>query len=223
MSATPSTNDLAALGAPVELRDGSHARIRQGHRSDRELLLRGFERLSPESRYRRFLGPIPELSKAMVRYLTEIDHHDHEAMIALDERTGEGIGVARYVRNSERPDVAEVAVTVIDDWQGKGLGTLLLDVISARAREEGIRSFTALMLATNTEMMDLLRELDPVWIVDRETGTVEIEVPIPSVGLAPSLRKLIRIAAQNDVAVPLAHRHGPGPLSGEVDEDRPRS
>ena len=161
MSSTPSTNELVALGAPITLRDGSHVRIRQGHHTDRELLLRGFERLSPESRYRRFLAPMKELTEATVRYLTEIDHHDHEAMIALDEQTGEGIGVARYVRDPDHPDVAEVAVTVIDDWQGRGLGTLLLEVISARARQEGITRFTALMLAANKEMMDLLQGARP--------------------------------------------------------------
>ena len=96
---------------------------------------------------------------------------------------------------------------MIDDWQRRGVGTLLLEVISARAREEGIRTFTALMLATNTEMMDLLKELDPIRIVDQEAGTVEIEVPIPPIGLAPALRKLIRIAAEHDVAVSLAHNN----------------
>ncbi len=207
MSSTPSTNELVTLGAPIALRDGSRVRIRQGHHTDRDLLRRGFERLSPESRYRRFLAPMTELTEPTIRYLTEIDHHDHEAMIALDDQTGEGLGVARYVRDPDRPDLAEVAVTVIDDWQGRGLGTLLLEVISARAREEGIARFTALMLATNREMMDLFQELDPVRIVDRDLGTVEIEVPIPSVGLAPALRKVIRIAAQNDVAVPLGHQH----------------
>jgi len=207
MSSTPSTSELVLLGAPVALREGSRVRIRQGHSSDRELLLRSFERLSPESRYRRFLAPMPEMTEGMVRYLTEIDHHDHEAMIALDEQTGEGVGVARYVRDLERPEVAEVAVTVIDDWQGRGLGTLLLEVISARARDEGITSFTALMLATNEEMIDLLKRLDPVRIVDREAGRVEIEVPIPEVGLAPALRKVLQIAARTDMAVPLAGRH----------------
>jgi hypothetical protein len=64
------------------------------------------------------------------------------------------------------------------------------------------------MLAANMEMMDLFQKLDPVRIVDRELGTVEIEVPIPSVGLAPTLGKMIRIAAQHAVAVPLAHRQG---------------
>ena len=203
---SPSTDELVTLGAPVRLRDGSRVRIRQGHRSDRELLLRGFERLSPESRYRRFLVPVAELSDEMVRYLTEIDHHDHEAMIAIDEETGEGIGVARYVRNQDRPEVAELAVTVIDDWQAKGLGTLLVEVLSGRAREEGITAFSALMLARNQEMIDLLKRLDHVRIVDREVGTVEIEMPIPAIGLAPALKRLLQIAGRHDLVVLLAGR-----------------
>ncbi len=206
MTSMPSTNELARLGAPVALRDGSHVRIRQGHSSDRYLLLRGFERLSPESRYRRFLAPMAELTEDMVRYLTEIDHHDHEAMIALDEQTGEGVGVARYVRDPHQPEVAEVAVTVIDDWQVRGLGTLLLEVISARARQEDITSFTALMLAANAEILDILNRLDPVRTIDRGAGTVRVEVPIPELGVAPALRKVLRIAAEHDVAVPLAGR-----------------
>ena len=209
MSLPPSTNELRVLGAPIELRDGSPVRVRQGHSSDSALLLRGFAHLSKESRYRRFLVPKPELSEANIHYLTEIDHHDHEAMIALDEATGEGIGVARYVRNSERPDAAEVAVTVIDDWQGRGLGTLLLEVISARAREEGITTFSALMLATNKEMMGLITALGPVRIVDQQAGTVEIEAPIPKLGLSPTLKKLLRTSARNDIVVPLADRVGP--------------
>lgn len=205
-SSTPSTAELVSLGAPIVLRDGSRIRVRQGHSSDRELLLRGFQRLSPDSRYRRFLAPLPELTEDMVRHLTEIDHRDHEAMIALDELTGEGVGVARYVRDPKRPEVAEVAVTVIDDWQRRGVGTILLEVISARAREEGITSFTALMLATNDEMLALLKRLERVRVIDREPGRVEIEVPIPELGLGPALRKLLRIAARADVAVPLSER-----------------
>lgn len=206
MPSAPSTDELVRLGAPLTLRDGSRVRIRQGGSSDRELLRRGFERLSPESRYRRFLTPMPELTEDVLRYLTEIDHHDHESMIALEEETGEGLGVARYVRDPDRPEAAEVAVTVIDDWQGRGLGTLLLEVISARAREDGITTFTALMLATNKEMMDLFNRLDPVRITDQAAGTVEIEVSIPPVGVAPGLRKLLQIAAEHDVAAPFAPR-----------------
>ena len=81
---------------------------------------------------------MPELSEAMVRYLTDVDHHDHEAVVALDAATDEGVGVARYVRDPERPTRAEAAVTVTDDWQGRGLGTLLLELLAVRAREEGV-------------------------------------------------------------------------------------
>ena len=83
MISTPSTTELVTLGAPIALRDGARVRVRQGHRSDRELLLRGFERLSAESRYRRFLAPMPHLTEGMIRYLTEIDHRDHEELLAV--------------------------------------------------------------------------------------------------------------------------------------------
>ena len=211
--AAPSTEQLIALGAPISLRDGSRVRIRQGRRSDGELLLRGFDRLSPESRYRRFLAPLPVLSEGLLRCLTDIDHHDHESMLALNEQGTAGLGIARYCRDVCRPDAAEVAVTVIDDWQGRGLGTLLLDVISARARAEGIRTFTALILAENHEMLDLLKRLGPARIVDRATGTEEIEVLIPPVGPPAALSELLRIAARHDVVVPPRDRASTAPIT----------
>ena len=88
---------------------------------------------------------------------------------------------------------------MVDAWQGRGVGTVLLEAISARARDEGIRTFTALMLAHNGEKMHLFERLGPVRIVDRASGTVEIEVAIPSVGVAPGLKELLRIAARHDV------------------------
>ena len=163
----------------------------------------GFRRLTPESRYRRFLAPTPKLSERTVRYLVEIDHRNHEALIALDERLGGAVGVARYVRDRARPDAAEVAVTVVDDWQGRGLGTLLLEGITMRAREEGVDTFTALMLAENGQMMDLLERLGAVRVVDRAAGTVEVEVHLPAIGVTPELRKLIRLAAASDIAIPI--------------------
>jgi GNAT superfamily N-acetyltransferase len=201
-SQPPSTGELVALGARVALRDGSRVRIRQMHPSDDELLLRGFGRLSPESRYRRFLTPLADLPKRMVRYLSDLDHRDHEAMIALDEQGKEGLGIARFVRDPKRGDAAEVAVTVIDDWQGRGLGTQLLKAISARARDEGIKTFTALVLAQNHEMLDLLGRLGPARVVDQATGVLQIEVPIPAVGVAPALKNLLSVAAKHDVVIP---------------------
>jgi GNAT superfamily N-acetyltransferase len=187
----PVAHELELQDAPVELRDGTRVRIRQLCRTDRDLLVRGFERLSPESRYRRFLTPMHELDQRTLRYLTDLDHRDHEAMIALGE-SGEGVGVARYVRSAVRPDTAEVAVAVVDGWQGRGLGTLLLQAISVRARDEGVRTFTALMLASNHEMMDLFEHLGPVRIVGRAGGTVEIEVAIPPDAAAPRTARDVR-------------------------------
>ncbi len=202
-AATPPSVQLVQIGAPIALRDGSRVHIRQLRHSDRELLLRGFRRLTPESRYRRFLAPTPTLSEGTVRYLVEIDHRNHEALIALDEKPNEGVGVARYVRDAARPSAAEVAVTVVDDWQGRGLGTLLLEGITTRAREEGVDTFTALMLVENGEMMDLLKRLGAVRVVDRAAGTVEVEVHLPAIGVTPELRKLIRLAAASDIAIPI--------------------
>jgi hypothetical protein len=105
-------------------------------------------------------------------------------------------------------------VTVIDDWQGRGLGTLLLEVLSARAREEGVTTFTAMMLATNREMMDVITALGPVEIVDRELGTVRIEMPIPAFGLPLSLTNLLRISAHADVVVPDPRVHRPQCVAG---------
>src|ERR1700730_6834344 len=108
------------------LRDGSLVEIRPLGPSDKRGLAAGFQRLSELSRYRRFLSPTAQLSDKQLRYLTDIDHHDHEALVAIDPATRDGLGVARYVRSRARPDEAEFAVAVADDWQQRGLGTALL-------------------------------------------------------------------------------------------------
>ncbi len=170
------------------LRDGTRVWIRRWMPSDAELLVRGFYRLSPTSSYRRFLSASPVLTAEMLRTLTDIDHRDHEAVVAFDEHNGEALGIAHYVRDPERADTAEIAVTVLDDWQGRGLGTLLLEAIGACARAEGISTFTALMLSENHEMRHLLEHFGSVRIIDEERGTVELEVPIPTVGAASAYR-----------------------------------
>ena len=108
-------------------------------------------------------------------YLTEIDHHDHEALIAFDRQTGDPVGVARYVRSPDDPARAEFAVTVVDDWQRRGVGTALLRRLSQRAREEGIETFTALLLAENHEMRGLLEKLGGFRETTIESGAMEVE------------------------------------------------
>ncbi len=168
-----------AEGRPVVLRDGSAVLIRPVRSTDAPLLADGFARLSAVSRQMRFLGVKKELSAAELRYLTEVDHHDHEALAALDRAGGHGAGTARYVRDAGDPQAAEIAVTIVDDWQGRGLGTELLAQMSDRARQEGIRRFTALADAGNVAVAALLRNAG-AHLVRRGRDTVEYEITLAS-------------------------------------------
>src|ERR1700745_349132 len=111
----------AMEGTSVTLHDGSTVLIRQVRGTDAPLLADGFARLSARSRQLRFLGPKKMLSAAELRYLTHGDPHDHEAIGALSLAEGRGVGVARYIRDADDPRAAEIAVTIADDWQGRGL------------------------------------------------------------------------------------------------------
>src|SRR6516162_11715232 len=174
---------LAAEGTPVVLRDGSAVLIRQVRSTDAPLLADGFARLSPRSRWTRFLGTKTTLSAAELRYFTEVDHHDHEAIGALSAADGRGVGIARYIRDADDPQAAEIAVTVVDDWQGRGLGTELLSRLSGRARQAHIHRFTALVAADNTAMAGLLRNINGN-LVGRSPGTVEYEITLMPPGRA---------------------------------------
>jgi RimJ/RimL family protein N-acetyltransferase len=161
----------------VVLRDGSAVLIRQVRSADAPLLADGFARLSAASRQMRFLGVKKALSAAELRYFTDVDHHDHEALAALDQAGGHGVGIARYIRDAHDPRAAEIAVTIVDDWQGRGLGAELLARLSDRARQEGIRRFTALADAGNVAVAALLRNVG-ARIVRRERGTVDYEITL---------------------------------------------
>ena len=162
------------------LRDGSVVLIRPVRASDAELLAEGFERLSPESRRLRFLTAKDALRPAELRYLTDVDHHDHEAIGALDLATGQGAGIARYIRDVKDPKTAEIAVTIVDGWQGRGLGTELVTRLAERARAEGIERFVALTAGGNVAMGLLLRHMGGT-VLAREFGTVEYELALTGV------------------------------------------
>jgi GNAT superfamily N-acetyltransferase len=182
--------------------------IRPIEPDDKEALASGFDRLSERSRYRRFLSPRGPLTAAELRYFTEVDHQNHEALVAVDPQTGEGVGVARFVRSEEDSEVAEMAVAVADDWQGHGVGSRLTAALAKRARQEGISSFTALALAQNDAMVNLLEELGEVHTGQTRLGTVELTVALPEAGVG-RLERLIRAVARGDITV-LFRRLGRG-------------
>ena len=134
-------------------------RIRAVRSDDGPGLAEAFEQLSETSRYRRFFSVKPYLSEQCLAYFTDVDHRDHEALVAVAPDSGKLVGVARFIRDPREPDQAEVAVTVIDSWQRRGLGTALLHNLAQRAAQEDIREFTADILAENRPMLTLARRL----------------------------------------------------------------
>jgi nucleotide-binding universal stress UspA family protein len=181
----------------ARLRDGSSIDIRPITPQDRERLRAGFERLSPESRYRRFFGPMPSLSERDLAYLTDVDHHAHEALLGIDPRTGEGVAVARFVRTG--PHTAEPAIAVIDDWQGRGVGSELLGALVRRAREEGIARFEAPVLATNVEALRLLDRLGHAH--QRRAGPeVDLTIDLPRQATVGSWAAVLRDFAAGALA-----------------------
>jgi RimJ/RimL family protein N-acetyltransferase len=144
----------------VHLDTGLELLLRPLRDDDKRLLAQAFERLSPQTRYRRFFAPLERLSETDLRYLTEVDHHNHEAIAAVNPENGMIVGVARFVR-SDDPTEAEVAVVVGDPWQGHGVATALLQRLVSRAREEGIDHFIALVMSDNTEALEIFKHLAP--------------------------------------------------------------
>lgn len=187
------------IGERVTLRDGFEILLRPISPTDKALLNASFERLSPESRYRRFLSQIRHLTGAQLAYFTDIDHYDHEALLALAP-TGEAVGVARWVRLADRPDAAEVAVTVADDWQGRGVATELLHRLVARARKLGINHFTASCLAANHAVIDVLEKLGATRFSHPEAGVTELEIDLSEQVVAGgALRRALRGAAAGEL------------------------
>ena len=184
------------------LRDGTEISIRPIAPDDKAQLKATFDRLSEESRFRRFLSPKNELTPRELAFLTEIDHRDHEALVAVTARGAEGIGVARYVRSAHDFGVAEVAVTVADDWQHRGVGTALLAALVERARAEGVRRFSAVVHSSNRPMFELLDQLGAIVSSSRDGSTVEIEIDLPPrEGVGSQLRSALRAAATGNLTM----------------------
>jgi GNAT superfamily N-acetyltransferase len=173
---------------------------------DGEALRRGFERLSPASRYRRFLAPKADLSEREVRYLVDVDGHDHVALGAMDPADGSLIGVARFVRLHDDPEAAEAAIAVVDDWQGRGVGSALLEALVRRAREEDVHAFVAEVLASNSERMQALFA-QVGRLTERESGqVVHMRFDLPPAQAAPGRQLASALRAAASGVMKLARR-----------------
>jgi RimJ/RimL family protein N-acetyltransferase len=166
----------------ARLRDGTPILLCCLQPENRDELVRGFSRLSASSRRFRFLSPLHKLTDRQARELTEVDQRSHVAIAARDLSRPDqpGMGVARFVRLQEDPKTAEFAITVLDEYQHRGLGTLLLKTLLKAAQSLGLRKLRGYVLADNLAMIRLLDHFKTVWRRAWDnTLTAELAVPRP--------------------------------------------
>lgn len=164
------------------LPDGRVATIRPIRAEDADGLRQAFERLSEQSRHTRFLAHGVRLTDAMTRYLTDVDGKKHVALVAtvpsLDLKTEEGIGVARFIRLDSDPAIAEAAITVVDDHQGRGLGTVLAEQLAKVGVARGVRAFRGEVLASNASILSLLRDAGATIEFSSDGQRASFDVPL---------------------------------------------
>jgi GNAT superfamily N-acetyltransferase len=169
---------LLASEFTLPLQDGELVDLRPIRWDDRETIQNGMSALSSQSRYFRFFTPISKLSEAQLRLFTEIDQHNHVAWIALahDNPEHPGIGIARFIRIQDQPAIAEFALVVIDSYQKRGLGTLLLAALYQMANIKGIEILRGFILTENTVMSSWLDRLGAVGFYENNNIRMDLAV-----------------------------------------------
>jgi ribosomal protein S18 acetylase RimI-like enzyme len=165
----------------ARLRDGTRALIWELLPSDREALRSGYEQLSEEARYHRFLTGVPHLTESLRDHLVDdVDNVDHVALalVVVDE-DGVGVpaGVGRIIRYADRPTAADLAVTVLDEWQGRGIATALVDELMRR-RPAGVTQIATTVAADNPASLAMLRRLGPTTETPGESPRLEVVVDL---------------------------------------------
>jgi GNAT superfamily N-acetyltransferase len=196
---------LSPDGVERRLRDGSRVILRPIRRDDASHLREGFARMSERSRFLRFFSPLLELPDDLVRRLSDLDHRTHRAWVVFDpdapgaSAPGLGVGVARLVQLPDQATAAEAAFAVTDDYQGRGVGRLLLEVVAGTAAAAGYDTIVTEILRENAPMLSLMRSLGKPVNATADGSTVRIEVALGAVTdeqfTEGALYDLLRLAA----------------------------
>jgi protein lysine acetyltransferase len=179
---------------PVTLRDGTVLRLRPVLPADQWRLLEADELVSTRTQYRRFFS-VSGITPATARYLTEVDYVDHFVWVATDaEDSGVGVGGATYIRSRSDPSVADISFSIMDDFQGRGLGGLLMGALAVAARCHGISRLSADVLAENAPMVAILDRAGMEWdLAERGVRHGSMGVPEPAVfGIPPDTEEALR-------------------------------
>lgn len=177
---TSTIDPLAPDGAVVVLPDGGRVLVSHLLDSDRQELAERYLELSPAARRMRFFNAPDHLSSRLLDYLVDVDGLDRCALVAraLDDVDTPGVGIARYARSRDDPSCAEAAVTVLDAYQSRGIGSALMHRLADQARRNGISTFTASVMWENRELLDGLRSLGAD-IEPSEPGVASVRISLP--------------------------------------------
>jgi protein lysine acetyltransferase len=162
---------------PITARDGTELMLRPVLPGDTQRVAHGHVIFSPETLYRRFLAGMTT-TETVLTYLFEVDYVDHFVWVVTDGEDGPVVADARFVRDQDDPTIAEIAFTVADAYQGRGIGTVLFAALAVAARVDGVTKFHARVLSDNLPARALLDRLDAPWIRD-EPGVVAATVEVP--------------------------------------------
>jgi CRP-like cAMP-binding protein len=189
---------LAAFINPIEVEfGGAELMLRPVLPGDGERSNHPTVEFSSETLYRRFMSTRAP-SPALMNYLFQVDYVDHFVWVLVDGPDGPVVADVRFVRDVENPAVAEIAFIVADDYQGRGIGSFLMDALTIAARVGGVQRFTARLLAENMAMRSILDRLGAQWARD-EPGVVTTELEVPALDrlrIDPALAESIRAMAR---------------------------
>jgi RimJ/RimL family protein N-acetyltransferase len=189
-SSTARRYPMSNIKVFTRLDDGTLVLIRPLQPGDRDSILEGFQRISPHSRYLRYSSARTTLTKEELDTLTCPDDGHCLALGAadLDKSSHYGIGVARYMACKDEPHTAELAIVIVDEYQGRGLGSFMLNLLISNARQNGFHTLCGYVLPENRAMLRMLRRAHAVFRY-LDGGMIRADIPLLS---TPSNAKKIR-------------------------------
>ena len=173
---------------PVRVRDGTELFLRPVLPGDNERTVNGPVEFSSETLYRRFQSAVRPTPRLMA-YLFEVDYADHFVWVMTDGVDGPVVADARFVRDECDSTNAEVAFTVGDEYQGRGIGTFLMNALVVAAGDDGVQRFSARVLTDNMPMRTILDRLGARWVLE-DLGVVTTVVDLPDAASLPFGREL---------------------------------
>lgn len=182
---------------PITMRDHSVLYLRPVLPGDNARIVQGPIEFSSDTLYRRFQSTRTP-TRSLMTYLFEVDYVDHFVWVVTDSPDGPVVADARFVRDEADPSVAEVAFIVGDDYQGRGVGTFLMDALAVAARSDGVRQFTARVLSDNYPMRAILDRYGAEWHRD-DQGVVTTSIDVPTLRdltISPATHRQIRSLAR---------------------------